>query len=87
MTATQQALFFKRLTAQNEKYRYKLPSRQDAGKFIQNLINFLFPISKDCPSCPAKDLAMKYADLRNDLSCMLQPLLPQLERDTEEILD
>ena len=87
MTATKQSLFFERLSAQNETYRYKLPSRQDAGKFIQNLINFLFPISKDCPSCPAKDLAMKYADLRNDLACMLQPLLPELERDKEEILD
>jgi len=87
MTANQQALFFERLTAQNEKYTYKLPSRQDAGKFIQNLINFLLPISKDCPSCPAKDLSMKYADLRNDLRCMLQPMLPQLERTPEEILD
>lgn len=87
MTATQQAVFFERLNAQNETYRYKLPSRQDAGKFIQNLINFLFPISKDCPSCPAKDLEMKYADLRSDLDGMLRPLLPQLEREKEEILD
>ncbi|NIJ53713.1 serine O-acetyltransferase EpsC [Dyadobacter arcticus] len=87
MTAIHQEQFFMRLNGQNEKYRYQLPSRHDAGKFIQNLINFLFPISKDCPSCPSKDLAMKYADLRNDLSCMLQPLLPQIERDREEILD
>jgi serine O-acetyltransferase len=87
MTASHQSLFFKRLTEQNEKYRYKLPSRHDAGKFIQNLINFLFPISQDCPSCPSKDLAMKYEDLRNDLDCILQPLLPQLEKDKSEILN
>ncbi|WP_439558092.1 serine O-acetyltransferase EpsC [Dyadobacter sp.] len=87
MTASHQNTFFERLTEQNEKYRYKLPSRQDAGKFIQNLINFLFPISQDCPSCPSKDLAMKYADLRKDLDYMLQPLLPELDKGTEEILD
>lgn len=87
MTNNHQELFFQRLTRQNETFRYKLPSRQDAGQFIQNLINFLFPISKDCPTCPSKDLAMKYADLRNDLDCMLQPLLPHLERDKEEVLD
>ncbi|WP_031527271.1 serine O-acetyltransferase EpsC [Dyadobacter crusticola] len=87
MTASHQNSFFQRLTEQNEKYRYKLPSRQDAGKFIQDLINFLFPISQDCPSCPSKDLAMKYADLRKDLDYMLQPLLPELNKDANEILD
>jgi serine O-acetyltransferase len=87
MTANHQELFFQRLDKQNERYKYKLPSRQDAGKFIKDLINFLFPISQDCPSCPSKDLAMKYADLRHSLDCMLQPLLPQLERDKHEILD
>ena len=86
MTANHQE-FLQRLSGQNETYRYKLPSRHDAGKFIQDLINFLFPISQDCPSCPNKDLAMKYADLRNSLGCMLQPLQPQLEQKSEEILD
>ncbi|KAA6431470.1 serine acetyltransferase [Dyadobacter flavalbus] len=86
MTANHQE-FLQRLSRQNETYIYKLPSRQDAGKFIQDLINFLFPISQDCPSCPNKDLAMKYADLRNSLACMLQPLQPQLEQSSEEILD
>jgi len=86
MTANHQE-FLQRLSRQNETYRYKLPSRHDAGKFIQDLINFLFPISQDCPSCPNKDLAMKYADLRNSLGCMLQPLEPQLEQTNEEILD
>jgi len=86
MTANHQE-FLQRLSRQNETYRYKLPSRHDAGKFIQDLINFLFPISQDCPSCPNKDLAMKYADLRNSLGCMLQPLQPQLEQQSEEILD
>jgi serine O-acetyltransferase len=86
MTANHQE-FFQRLSRQNETYRYKLPSRHDAGKFIQDLINFLFPISQDCPSCPNKDLAVKYADLQNSLACMLQPLQPQLEQSSEEILN
>lgn len=86
MTANHQE-FLQRLSRQNETYIYRLPSRHDAGKFIQDLINFLFPISQDCPSCPNKDLAAKYADLRNSLACMLQPLEPQLEQGSEEILD
>ncbi|QRQ99629.1 serine O-acetyltransferase EpsC [Dyadobacter sandarakinus] len=87
MTSDHPDSFLSRLSRQNDKYRYKLPSRQDAGKFIQNLINFLFPISQDCPACPNKDLTMKYADLRKDLDCMLQPLIPHLEKDKEEILN
>ncbi|MCE7066003.1 serine O-acetyltransferase EpsC [Dyadobacter sp. CY326] len=87
MTTTQQDLFFQRLAEQNESYRYRLPSRHDAGKFIQNLINFLFPISQDCPSCPNKDLSMKYDDLRDSLECMLEPLLPGLSKSKQQILD
>lgn len=88
MTANHLESFFERLTQQNETYRYKLPSRQESGKFIQQLINFLFPISKDCQQNEkTKDVRQAYGDLRQKLGCMLDPLMPQLDCDKEEILD
>lgn len=83
----QEQQFFQRLTEQNKSYLYKLPSRQEAGKFIQQLINFLFPISKDCQqSDQTKDLAQAYQELRERLDCMLIPLEPELSKPKEEIL-
>jgi serine O-acetyltransferase len=88
MTSNQEQLFFRRLTEQNESYRYKLPSRQEAGRFIQQLINFLFPISKDClHNDRPGDLLKDYASLRNNLDCMLIPLLPELGKSSREVLD
>lgn len=88
MNNHQQELFFQKLNEQNTTFQYKLPSRHDAGLFIQKLINFLFPISQDC-QCNDKgqDLEGAFFELRNRLDCMLAPLTPQLERSREEILD
>ncbi|WP_221391851.1 serine O-acetyltransferase EpsC [Dyadobacter sp. NIV53] len=88
MTANHQNVFLQRLAEQNETYRYKLPSRQEAGKFIQQLINFLFPISYDClQNDKAKDASQAYDELRMKLRCMLEPLTPQLEDNKNAILD
>jgi serine O-acetyltransferase len=88
MRRQQEELFFQRLTEQNKTYRYKLPSRQEAGKFIQQLINFLFPISQDClQNNQATDVAQASADLRHRLDCMLAPLLPELTKNKMEISD
>ena len=88
MTVNQQNAFLERLSRQNEKYNYKLPSRQDPGKFVQQLINFLFPISQDCQmSEKSKDLSLAYHELRKKLGCMLDPLMPQLNGDKEQLLD
>ncbi len=88
MTTNSQEVFFERLKKQNKTYRYKLPSRQESGKFIQQLINFLFPISQDCQqNSKPKDVREAYGDLREKLSCMFEPLLPQLIEGKEETLD
>ncbi|HEV7380447.1 MAG TPA: serine O-acetyltransferase EpsC, partial [Dyadobacter sp.] len=56
--------------------------------FIQQLINFLFPISQDCQqNDKPKDLQQAYESLRIKLSCMLDPLLPELVESKEETLD
>jgi serine O-acetyltransferase len=84
----QEKLFLEKLAEQNKSYRYRLPSRHEAGRFIQQLINFLFPISQDCikDNLP-RDLSKDYASLRSGLECMLVPLLPELQRSKDEILD
>ena len=87
MTANHQNLFLERLTQQNETYRYKLPSRHEAGKFIQQLIDFLFPISQDCQQCKTKDIAQAYNELRQKLGCMLEPLSKEVSENKEEILN
>ena len=88
MTDHQQELFFQRLAEQNVNFQYKLPSRQDAGLFIQRLINFLFPISQDCQQNErTKDMQGAFLELRKRLDCMLTPIMPQLERNKEELMD
>ncbi|CAG4998656.1 hypothetical protein DYBT9275_02049 [Dyadobacter sp. CECT 9275] len=88
MTANHQEVFLQNLALQNETYKYRLPSRHDAGKFIQSLINFLFPISQDCTQSDTRtDIKAAYEGIRMKLDCLITPLAPQLERSKEEILD
>lgn len=88
MNNHQQELFFQKLNEQNSTFQYKLPSRHEAGLFIQKLINFLFPISQDCQQNErAKDMQGAFDDLRVRLDCMLSPLMHQLASSKEEALD
>jgi serine O-acetyltransferase len=87
MTVEQQEIFFRRLTEQNQQYRYRLPSRQEGGRFLQRLINFLFPITQDCKeSNNPESLPDIYRELHQQLDCLLRPLGPQLVRGREEIV-
>jgi serine O-acetyltransferase len=87
MTTQQQEVFFERLNEQNLTYRYRLPSRQEPGIFIQQLINFLFPISQDCQrNEQAKDLQQAYNALQQKLGCMLDPLVHELPMGKDETL-
>jgi serine O-acetyltransferase len=87
MTTQQQEVFFERLNEQNLTYRYRLPSRQEPGIFIQQLINFLFPISQDCQrNEQAKDLQQAYNALQQKLGCMLDPLVHELPTGKDETL-
>lgn len=88
MNNHQQELFFQKLKEQNTTFQYKLPSRHEAGLFIQKLINFLFPISQDCQqNDKSKDMQGAFLDLKSRLDCMLTPLMPQLNRSKEELVD
>lgn len=87
MTTNHQKLFLEKLSRQNESYRYKLPSRHEAGRFIQQLINFLFPISQDCQQNEhSGDIEQEYSNLKSKLDCMLAPLGPQLTETKDKIV-
>ncbi|WP_025761337.1 serine O-acetyltransferase EpsC [Dyadobacter tibetensis] len=88
MITEKEKAFLDLLSKQNDSFRYHLPSRQDAGHFIQSLINFLFPISKDCEKDRQdRDIKRAYALLRDKLDCLLTPLEPQLTSSKTDILN
>ena len=81
MTVTDQDLsvsFFERLRAQNARYQYRLPSRNDVGKFVEEIMCFLFPITQDCGNT-SMDLPEAYGRLQKRLLCLLEPLHVNLE--------
>lgn len=69
--------FLDRLAAQREQYQYRLPSRPDAGQFIDQLMRMLFPVTQDCQSAAA-NIGETYQRLHDQLLCLLRPLRPNL---------
>ncbi|QMW06046.1 serine O-acetyltransferase [Spirosoma foliorum] len=61
------------LQAQRSKYRYKLPSRPDAGRFIDQLMRLLFPVTQDCKSI-SQHVEETYQSLHEQLNNLLCPL-------------
>ncbi len=79
-------VFLDRLAAQREQFRYRLPSRPDAGRFIDKLMRFLFPVTQDCASA-TDNLEETYHKLFDQLLCLLRPLDANLSQPTEAIAD
>lgn len=61
------------LQAQRSQYRYKLPSRPDAGRFIDQLMRLLFPVTQDCKSV-SRHVEETYQSLQEQLTNLLCPL-------------
>ncbi|MVM34046.1 serine acetyltransferase [Spirosoma sp. HMF4905] len=61
------------LQAQRSHYRYKLPSRPDAGRFIDQLMRLLFPVTQDCKSI-SQHVEETYQSLHDQLTNLLCPL-------------
>ncbi len=89
MITENEKLFLNKLKEQNQSFKYKLPSRHEAGDFIQSLINFLFPISQDCinNNKNSGDVVAAYEGIQLKLECLITPLEPQLPKSKKEILD
>ncbi|MEZ4902875.1 MAG: serine O-acetyltransferase EpsC [Spirosomataceae bacterium] len=86
MTATEQDVsiaFLERLSSQNSRYKYLLPSRNDVGRFVEDTMHFLFPITQDCKNI-VLDLPEAYLNLKSRLICLLSPLKAQKEAIVEQ---
>ncbi len=74
------------LARQQEQFQYRLPSRPDAGRFIDQLMRFLFPVTQDCRSMSA-DPEATYLRLTDQLQCLLSPFQTNLTTTPERIAE
>jgi serine O-acetyltransferase len=80
--------FFRRITEQNSLYRYRTPSRQDSGRFLQRLMDFMFPLSQDCKELKSeRNLEEAFLDIHQQLLCLLKPLEDRLPNDCKYIAE
>ena len=85
MTSTNNS-FLDHLLAQRTQYRYKLPSRPDAGRFIDQLMRLLFPVTQDCQST-SQNMEETYCKLNEQLVCLFRPLEINLTESPETITE
>ncbi|AQG79496.1 serine O-acetyltransferase EpsC [Spirosoma montaniterrae] len=78
--------FLDHLLNQRAQYRYKLPSRPDAGRFIDQLMRLLFPVTQDCQSA-SQQVEETYNRLNEQLVCLFRPLADNLPSRPEDIAD
>lgn len=78
--------FLDHLLAQRARYRYKLPSRPDAGRFIDQLMRLLFPVTQDCQSA-SQHVEETYQKLSDQLICLLNPLRNTVAENPEVIAE
>ncbi|WP_080239753.1 serine O-acetyltransferase [Spirosoma rigui] len=85
MTTTN-TTFLDHLLAQRAQYRYKLPSRPDAGRFIDQLMRLLFPVTQDCQSA-SQHVEETYQKLNEQLVCLFRPLANNMAESPEVVAD
>ena len=78
--------FLDHLLAQRTQYRYRLPSRPDAGRFIDQLMRLLFPVTQDCQSA-SQHVEETYRKINEQLVCLFRPLEDNLHESPETIAD
>lgn len=83
---TDNSTFLDHLLAQRAQYRYKLPSRPDAGRFIDQLMRLLFPVTQDCQSA-SQNVEETYHKLNEQLICLFRPLQKNLAESPEMIAE
>lgn len=83
---TSTSTFLDHLQAQRASYRYKLPSRPDAGRFIDQLMRLLFPVTQDCRSI-SQHVEETYQSLHEQLTNLLCPLEKNLSAAPSEITE
>ncbi len=78
--------FLDHLLSQRQRYRHKLPSRPDAGRFIDQLMRLLFPVTQDCQSA-SHDVEETYRRLNEQLLCLFAPLASNLPEPADVVAE
>jgi serine O-acetyltransferase len=86
MTDADTPLFLAHLAAQRSRFRYRLPSRPDAGRFIDQLMRLLFPVTGDCQSA-TDDLDAAFGRVNEQLLCLLRTLSQTLPDAPEAVAE
>jgi len=83
-----QEIFLKKIAQNNAQFTIKLPSRDESGRFIQQLLNFLFPISGDCKTASGYvSVEKSYKELQSHFQCLLFPLEAHLQYSIPVLTD
>ena len=83
-TSDRPANLLEHLHEQRNLFRYKLPSRPDAGRFIDQLMRLLFPVTQDCQSA-THDVEHTYQLLNEQLVCLMHPLAQHLHQSPDKL--
>lgn len=76
--------FLDHLRNQRPQYRYKLPSRPGVGRFIDQLMRLLFPVTQDCKSV-SQHVDETYQSLQEQLTDLLCPLEKNLSESPSAV--
>lgn len=88
MNDEQKAIFLQRISEQNKTYRYRLPCRHETGRFLHSLLDFLFPLSQDCPDFDNQgDQSVRFDEIKKQINDLLLPLEGKLPRDRAQIIE
>lgn len=76
--------FPKKLLAVTQSFCHEVPSVPRTQQFVNDIVNFLFPIRTD-KNISLHNLEAKWEDLQNQLKFLLTPLTPLLGKSVDEI--
>jgi serine O-acetyltransferase len=76
--------FAKKLYEQYTKYSHEIPSVKNTHKFVDDLVNFLFPIKSD-RQCELNQIELNHAQLQIDFKNLLHPLEARLDGSIDEV--
>lgn len=88
MNSRQKAVFLHRISQQNNSYRYRLPCRHETGRFVHNLLDFLFPLSQDCPDFDNEaNQSLRFDEIQAQLDRLLLPLEDKLPITRKRVVE
>ena len=88
MNPQQKAIFLQRIAEQNNSYRYRLPCRHETGRFVHNLLDFLFPLSQDCFDHEHEgNQSARFDEIQDQLDRLLLPLEDKLRVNRKQVIE